>query len=292
MDSNSWSVSTLSAHYERLFNYRTDVKAALGFSSVTDATEDFKIYLSPEVEVKHRFFTGFNIRGLVSAAPSHSTYYSLQRENRFFDLNSTMQHQYEILALSEILMEPIYGTKILAGVSFQDVKNFQYYSRRSLAGVVFGNESMFGDSMAMIGETYYMANFMDANIFRVYGGISQDLRPNVIWINVDGHWQIPKLSNGDKVPFSESFALKAAVSFRPASEVLLEGWGEYSGNRENHLGESLSSYTLLGGKFEISLSEKYGIYGKLLNILNDEYELWSGYQERGFQGFVGFTYIF
>ena len=280
--SDSWSVSTLSAHYERLFNYRTDIKAGLGFSSVTDAEEDFKVYIAPEVEIKHRFFTGFNIRGLVSAAPSHATYSSLQRENRFFDLNSTLQHQYEILALGEVLMEPFYGTKILAGVSFQDVKNFQYYSRRSTTGNMIG----------IIEPNYYMANFIDANIFRVYGGISQDLRPDVIWINVDGHWQIPKLSNGDKIPFTESLSLKAAVSVRPAKDLLIEGWGEFSGNREDHLGESLSSYLLLGGSFEISLSEKYGVYGKLLNILNDDYEYWSGYREPGFQGFIGFTYIF
>jgi hypothetical protein len=285
LGSESWSVSSLSAHYERLFNYRTDVKASLGFSSVTDATEDFKIYFSPEIEVKHRFFTGFNIRGHVSATPSHSTYYSLQRENRFFGLNSTLQHQYEILALGEVLMEPFYGTKILAGVSFQDVKNFQYYSRDLIHTEMDVN-------LFVIGEAYYTADYMDANIFRVYGGVSQDLRPNVIWINVDGHWQIPKLSNGDKIPYSESLSLKAAVSVRPARDLLIEGWGEYSGNREDHLGESLSSYVLLGGRFEVSLSEKYGIYGKLLNILNEDYELWSGYQERGFQGFVGFTYIF
>ena len=279
--SDLWSLSTLSVHYERLFNYRTDVKAGLGVSSVTDAVDDFKIYIAPEIEIKHRFFTGFNIRGVVSAAPSHSTYSMLQRENRFFDLNTTLQHQYEIQALGELLMEPFYGTKILAGVSFQDVKNFQYYSRRSTAGSMLG-----------MGEAFYMANFMDANILRVYGGISQDLRPDVIWINLDGHWQIPKLSNGDKIPFIESLSLKAAVSVRPSKDLLIEGWGEFSGNREDHLGESLSSYLLLGGSFEISLSEKYGIYGKLLNILNDDYEFWSGYREPGFQGFIGFTYIF
>lgn len=279
--SDSWSVSTLSAHYERLFNYRTDIKASLGLSSVTDAVEDFKVYPTSEIEVKHRFFTGFNIRGLVSAAPSHSNYSTLQRENRFFDLNSTLQHQFEILALGEVLMEPFYGTKLLAGVSFQDVKNFQYYSRRSTAGSMLG-----------MGEAFYMANFMDANILRVYGGVSQDLRPDVIWINVDGHWQIPKLSNGDKIPFSESLSLKAAVSVRPSREILVEGWGEFSGNREDHLGESLSTYFLLGGRFEISLSEKYGVYGKIINIFNEEYEFWSGFNEPGFQGFIGFTYIF
>ncbi|MEX2462953.1 MAG: hypothetical protein WD513_01585 [Balneolaceae bacterium] len=281
MDHNLWSVSTLSAQYERLFNYRTDVNVSFGVSGVTDAVDDFTFYISPKLEFKHRFFTGFNIRGLLSASPSHQNYSKLQMENRFFDFRSELMHQYEKKVLGEILLEPFYGTKILAGVSFQDVKNFQYYSRSE--NPVTGLN---------IEEGYYTANFSRANMLRVFGGVSQDLRPDVLWMSADGYWQLPKLSNGDRIPYAETFSIKASVSVRPVKKALLEGWGEFSGSRENHLGEKLPSYTTIGGKFEISVSERVGVYGKLLNLLNEEYELWSGYNERGFQGFVGFTVLF
>ncbi len=278
---NRWVVSTLSGKYERLFNYRTDVKAALGVSGVKDAFDDFIFYLTPKVEIKHRFFTGFNIRGLASGTPSHLNFYDIQQENRFFDLTSELMHQYEYLLLGEVLLEPFYGTKILGGVSFQDVKNFMYYSR---------SENPAGQ--ADIAEGYYTANFSGANILRVYGGISQDLKPDVIWVSADGYWQIPNLSGGDKIPYAESISLKASVSVRPVRDVLIEGWGEFSGGRENHLGEKMSSYTIIGGKFEISVSDRFGVYGKLLNLLNEDYELWNGFGERGFQGFAGFTFLF
>lgn len=278
---NLWSVNTLSGKYERLFNYRTDLKATFGVSGVTDAVDDFTFYVSPKVEIKHRFFTGFNIRGLASGTPSHMNYSSVQQENRFFDFNSDLRHQYEYLVLGEVLLEPLYGTKILGGVTFQDVKNFMYYSRSENPA-----------NQADITEGYYAANFARANILRIYGGISQDLRPEVFWISADGYWQNPKLSGGDKIPYADTFSIKASVSFRPVRDVLLEGWGEFSGSRENHLGQSMSSFATVGGRFEISVSERYGVYGKLLNLLNEEYELWSGFQERGFQGFVGFTVLF
>ncbi len=278
---NLWSVTTLSGKYERLFNYRTDLKASFGVSGVTDASDDFTFYISPKVEIRHRFFTGFNIRGLVSGTPTHMNYSTVQQENRFFDFSSDLRHQYEYLALGEVLLEPFYGTKILGGVSFQDVKNFMYYSRSENPA-----------DQSNITEGYYTTNFSRANILRIYGGISQDLRPEVFWISADGYWQNPKLSGGDKIPYADTFSIKASVSVRPVRDVLLEGWGEFSGSRENHLGESMTSFATIGGRFEISVSERYGVYGKLLNLLNEEYELWSGYQERGFQGFVGFTVLF
>ncbi len=277
----SWSVSTLSAHYERLFNYRTDVKATLGLSGVTDASEDFTLYVAPEVEIKHTFFTGFSFRGKAYGRANHHTFSEVRQQNRFFDLSSSINRQYEMGALGEILTEPFYGTKILAGASFRDVSNYLYFSR-SVNPI---------DALSQINEAYYIANFNDATLLKVYGAISQDLRPEILWVSADGYWQIPRLSGGDKIPFVENFSIKGTVSFRPAREVLIEGWGEFLSGRDNHIGENLSSFFTIGGKFEISISENFGVYGKILNILNEEYEIWSGYPERGFQAFVGFTYL-
>src|SRR5690625_6038961 len=53
--SQGWSVTTLSGTYERLFNYRTDVKISAGLSGVTDSEHDFKYYFSPRAEIKHTF---------------------------------------------------------------------------------------------------------------------------------------------------------------------------------------------------------------------------------------------
>lgn len=277
-----WSVSTLSAHYERLFNFRTDVKATLGFSGVSDAEDDFIFYFSPELEVKHTFFTGFNLRAIASARPSHLSMAQVHHQNRFFDFASSLRHQYEMMALGEIQLEPFYGTKIIGGASFQDIKNYLYYSRIAAPAGIDDIEA-----------GYFAANFENVRIFRVYGGFSQDLRPDVFWLSLDGSWQVPRLTDSDlKIPYVESLSLRGTVSIRPVRELLLEGWSEFVSGRRDHNDERLSSHMLIGSRFEISLSDRYGVYGKLLNILNEEYELWQGYRERGFQGYVGFTILF
>lgn len=277
----NWSVTTLSAHYERLFNYKTDVHLSLGASGVNDAVNEFNVYFSPRAEINHTVFRGLQIRGEVLARPTHQTYSEIRNENRFFNVNSVLRHQYEMRALGELEMEPFHGTKILGGASFQDVKNYLYYTRET---------SPMGIDEITAG--YYSADFRDATILKVYGGFTQDLKPDVLWFSADGYWQVPTFENDEQIPFTETVSLKAALSFRPKSNLLLEGWGEFAGGREDHLGDSLSSFALIGGRFELSLTENIGVYGKLLNLLNENYELWQGYEERGFQGFVGFTFLF
>ncbi len=281
LDTYSWSVSTLSASYERLFNYKTDVHVSLGASGVTDAENDFTFYFSPKAQIKHTVFRGLEINVEASASPSYQTYSDIRNENRFFDINTPIQHQYEMKALGELEMEPFYGTKIVGGASFQDIKNYLYYSRES--------EPM---ELSDIDAGYYSAEFQDATIFKVYGGFTQDLKPDVLWFSADGYWQVPTLANDDRIPYTETIGINAALSLRPKDNLLLEGWGEFKGGREDHTGESLSSYVLIGGRFELSLTDQFGVYGKLVNLLNENYQLWQGYEERGFQGFVGFTFLF
>lgn len=280
-ESYSWSVSTLSAQYERLFNYKTDVHLSLGASAVTGAENDVTIYFSPRAEIKHTIFRGLEIRGEAQARPTQQTYAEIQSENRFFNISSVVQHQYEMRALGELETEPFYGTKIMGGTSFQDVKNYLYYSR---------TESPMG--IDDISEGYFSANFRDAQIFKIYGGFTQDLKPDVLWFSADGYWQLPEFNDGSQIPYIETVSLKSALSFRPKNNLLLEGWGEFAGGRKDHNGENLSSFVLIGGRFELSLTENIGVYGKLLNLLNDNYQLWRGFDERGFQGFVGFTFLF
>ncbi|MEX0905955.1 MAG: hypothetical protein WD604_07280 [Balneolaceae bacterium] len=280
-ETSNWSVSHLSAHYERLFNYKTDVKAKLGVSAVTDAFADISFYLSPRLRVNHTLFDGFDIRGEISGAPKHASIHDIYQENRFIDYSSQLRHQYEGQLSGEVELEPFMGTKLIGGASFQTVSNYLYYSRNSFIEAGIGTVN-----------SYYDINFEDATFMKLYAGFSQELNPQVFWISADGYWQRPRLSGNEKIPFTESYSIKGTLSYRPVKQVVFEGWSEYTGSRENSLGDELSSYIQLGGRFEISITEQAGVYGKLVNLLNQEYELWQGYPERGFQAFVGFTYLF
>lgn len=276
-----WSVTTASAHYERLFNYRTEVKASMGLAGVTDAENGFTFHVAPNVQISHTLLQGIELRGEVSGTPSHKSLRSVHGMNPYIDFSTSLQHQFVWLAKAEAVLEPFSGSRLTGGIAYENIYNHLYFTQNSnsVAGTGFS-------------EQYYSPTFSDANFMRVYGSFSQDLRPDRLWIRADGHWQRPRLTGGDKIPFTETFALKGTASFRPVGQLLVEGWAEYAGNREDSFGESLSSYIVLGSRFEVAVSERLGVYGKLLNILDEQYELWRGYPERGFQGYVGITYLF
>ncbi len=280
-NSDYWFNQNISAHYERLFNYQTDVNVTLGVSGVTDAQRDFIIYFSPDIHVSHIISDGFEIRGGVKGSPSHRTLSSIQQENRFIDLQSQVLHQYELEAMAEVEVEPFTGMRFYGGVSHSRINNHLFYTRTQNPG-----------TNSEIEAAYFDLNFADATIFKVHGGLSQELRPDILWVGADAYWQDPQLDDNRTVPFMENIGVKGTVSFRPTRQVFIEGWGEFIGNRELVGADDLSGYFLLGGKFEISLTERAGVYGKLLNLLDNDYEVWQGYPERGFQGFVGFTYLF
>ena len=280
-ESANWSVSTLSGHYERLFNYQTDVKVSAGVSAVSDSQQDFVLYVAPMAEVKHTVFRGLDIRLKAHGKPSHKSLLDVQKTNRFFDIDSNLRHQYEKMALGELTTEPFYGTKITGGVSVQDITNFMYFNRTVAP---YGINDITGG--------YYSAEFNDASIFKIYGGFTQDLKAEVLWLSADAYLQRPRLSGEDRdIPYMETLSVASSVSFRPVKELLIEGWGEFKSGRESHTGESLPSYVTLGGRFEISLTENFGIYGKLINLLDEDYEYWEGYREHGFRGFIGLTVL-
>ncbi|PWN07924.1 hypothetical protein [Rhodohalobacter mucosus] len=277
----NWVIAGASAHYERLFNYQTDVKASAGITVADDGINDLSVYLTPDVTLRHTLFRGLDLRGRLLGRVDQPTLAGVHDENPFFDLASLLQHQYEMRLQAEVLAEPLKGTKFSGGLSYQNIRHYLYYTRNenSIAGTDFT-------------EQYYSPAFRRANIIKLYGSLTQDLKPGIVWLTGEAHWQRPRLSGNEKIPFIESLGAQATVSIRPAGQILIEGWAEFAGDREDSAGNDLSSFFIVGSRFEISVTEKLGVYGKLLNLLSEEYELWRGYPERGFQGFAGITYLF
>jgi len=279
--SQNWFIAGATAHYERLFNYQTDLKASAGVMAANDGVNDLSVYFTPDVTARHTLFRGLDVRGRLLGRVDQPTLAGVYNENPFFDQASLLQHQYEIRAQAEILAEPLKGTKLSGGISYQNIRNYLYYTRNSnsIAGTDFTEE-------------YYSPAFSRANFFKLYGSLTQDLKPGIIWLTGEAHWQRPRLTGNEKIPFIESLGAQATVSIRPARQVMIEGWAEFAGGREDSAGNDLSSFFIVGSRFEISVTGNLGVYGKLLNLLSEEYELWRGYPERGFQGFVGITYLF
>ena len=279
--SDTWSLTYAKAGYDRVFNYETDVSLEMGMSFVSDPVNGTRFYPTPRAEVRHTIFSGLDVRGLFSGQPQFNSLSDFRSNNRFIRLTDHVQHQYELEGRGEIIFEPLGGTTLSAGVGYMTVQNSPYFTRER-------DQNSNGD----LEFGPYQINFDDASFLRMYGAFTQKLVPEKLWIEAEGFIQRPRLSNGDKIPFTEAMKIKGTISIRPAASVLLQGWAELTGSRFHPDGSDLSEFGLFGAKFEVSFTERFGFYGKLINVTDTQYEIWQGYPERGFQGFAGITYLF
>ncbi|MEX0994020.1 MAG: hypothetical protein WD599_00745, partial [Balneolaceae bacterium] len=84
----------------------------------------------------------------------------------------------------------------------------------------------------------------------------------------------------------------AAITVRPVKQVLFESWADIIGNRTAQGASDLKPFIHIGTRAEVRLGERVGIYGKILNLLNQNYQIWEGFTERPFQVYGGVSLIF
>ena len=280
-ESAGWSVAQAGAHYDRLLNYQTDIDASFGVALVSDAFNDSKFYIAPNLDARHTLIDGIDLRAKLSGTPSHRSLKEYHQLNRFIGLESQISHQYTSELRSEVIIEPLSGTMFTGGVQYQHIRNYAYFTR---------NEST--DFQNITTQFAYSPRFGNANFFKVYASFSQQLAAEKFWVSANAFWQRPRLSGNGKIPYTEALRLTGTASVRPIRDLVVEGWVDYSGSRFNPVEDDLDPYFLFGARFELALAGNAGIYAKLLNINDTGYEIWQGYRERGFQAYVGITYLF
>ena len=280
-DSNEWSITQAGARYERLLNYQTDIDASFGVALVSDAFDRSTIYITPNLDARHTLIDGIDLRAKLSGNPTHGSLKEYHNINRFIGFNRQISHQYTSELRSEVIIEPLSGTMFTGGVQFQHIRNYAYFERNEIV-----------DVQDIATQFAYGPRYENANFFKVYASFSQQLAAEKFWVSADAFWQRPRLSGNDKIPYTEALGLTGTVSLRPVRDLVVEGWVDYSGSRFNPIGEDLDPYFLMGARFELALAGNAGIYAKLLNINDTDYEVWQGYRERGFQAYVGITYLF
>ncbi|REL38752.1 hypothetical protein DYD21_02030 [Rhodohalobacter sp. SW132] len=283
-DQDNWSITQAGVTYERLLNYQTDIEASLGGAYVSDAFDESTFYITPKIDIRHTLLDGIDVRGRFSGQPEHRSLKTYRQMNRFIGLTDPVSHQYNTDVRGEVIMEPLNGTMFTGGVQFKHIRNYAYFTRTEDL-VTFPEETAEA-------RFSYQPNFENASFLKVYGSFSQQLAAEKFWVGADAYWQRPRLSGNNQIPFVEALGLKGTASFRPIRDLVVEGWADFKGSRHNPNGYDLSSFLLIGTRFELALTSNAGIYAKLLNINDVNYEIWQGYEERGFQAYVGITYLF
>lgn len=288
MDEDRYPWHTLGAAmvYDRLFNYRTQVSAEAGMYGTYSRAEEHRLLFGGHLEIKQWLSDRFTLEGEVEAVPRMATREEYYELNRFLRVDQALEHNYRIGASVELSYSLYDESSLYGGVS--------YHREDHHAVFVYMPDTAVGSRVPEAGD--YRIGFEEVTLARVYGGIAHDLLPERIWFSAEGYFQIPKLRehvdyhSSDRVPNRELWGINGSLSFRPIDRLTVEGWADLLGGRETASGTgNLDPIFLLGAQADLEFTDGLGVYAKIVNLLNQRYERWFGFEERPFQIMGGVT---
>ncbi|MEX2600042.1 MAG: hypothetical protein WD355_00260 [Balneolaceae bacterium] len=284
-DSYNWHLAGLKGSYEQLIRYQTKINATLGLYHVSDAVTSSRFYVAPEVRAEHYLADQLTVYGSLTGLPDYTDRDAYYRENVFLNPDQLLEHSFHWKGSTGLVLEFFRGNQIRGDVSYQHSINYPWYARRL-------TEEGVPDIGGMDPYEYYDIQFSDANIFRVSAGLGIDLLPDVLWLDAEGYWQNPELTSGERIPYEEEIGLRGGISVRPVRQLQFEVWGDFVGPRVSSSGSDLDAFIHAGTRVELRIRDQIGVYSKIENLLNQEYEVWRGYTERPLQIYAGVTFNF
>lgn len=284
-ESYNWHVAGAKGSYEQLIRYQTKVNATLGFYHVSDAVNSSQFYVAPVIRAEHYLADQVTVYGSLSGQPDYTGREAYHLENRFLIPDQLLEHSFHWKGSAGLVLEFFRGNQLRGDVSYQHSKNYPWYSRRM-------TEQPVPDIGGLDPYEFYEIQYSNANIFRVKAGLGIDLLPDILWLDAEGYWQNPELTSGERIPYEEEIGLRGGISVRPVRQLLFEVWGDFVGPRVSSSGSDMDAFIHAGTRVELRIREHIGVYSKIENLLNQEYEVWRGYTERPLQIYAGVTINF
>lgn len=283
-DTEQWATLQGGVAYERLFNYNTNLYAEADVFYTTNVQED-KVYPGGLLKVDHWIGDRLKITGKVEGRPHLNTVEKLHERNRFLGTNNNLVHTYSIDVTGEAEIKYYRGSKLHGGVTYTNATDYAYFSPELVFSLLDGTPPTFNN---------YTVNYQNATNFKIYAGITHQLLPERFWVSGQFYLQNPELESGEEVPFEENFGVNASMSFRPIDRITVEGWANYTGERNTSIitDDTLDGFLLVGSQLDVEVTNNFGAYIKLVNFLGEEYQVWQGYEERPFQVYGGLTLKF
>jgi len=278
---DSWLTAQGGVVYERQFNYATDIKVDASVYYAQNNVDDNNIYIGPEVTVEHPLLDILSLKVTVGAQPYLKTLEQRHTENRFLTVENTLRHSYRMYGKAETSVEYADEGEFSFGFQYEDISDYPIFLRSDN-----GQTNGSGNPL----YEFYEMQYRDAYKVSAYAGVVHQIIPEKLQVNGKVYLRSPKLNSGGRIPFEEKIGVNSGLTVQPFDGISFEAWADYVGSRRTYqTNEKLNSFILLGGRADVQITERIGAYIKLVNVLDQDYEVWQGYNERPFQAYGGVT---
>jgi hypothetical protein len=273
-DDTRWHISGVKGTYEQPIG--SDLKLHLiARAYVTfDEKDGNKFFLYPDARLEFSSIPNLTLVGRLGGYILNDGLRGLNEINRFAMDNGALINQRTVYGLGEARFEFLGSAQVYAGLGYYILENYLWYRDR-----FENNFSLF--------ETLYDD---DTRRQKLYSGFRFISRPYGFTFFTEVYVQSTKLDSGENAPYAEKFGVTSGVTIRPVRNMSITIWSDYIGERPYNLeGDKLPGYILPGGRIEYRFTDSFGLYLKVNNILDRDYQVWNGYTERLFQIYGGVT---
>jgi len=276
----NWSTLEGRLYYDRLFGYSTRIKATLGVNYVSNMLYDSKFFATPWLSVKHWINDALRLKftgGMDVGSPGLRDHH---QRNRLLRGNNVIAQSYNWLGTVQGEWHMIEGAVFRAGVKYQQSQHHPFYKR-----------NYYPQSDVL---NWYQINFAEnATIWQPYAGFSYDLNPLKWRFDSKIYLNSTDISGYSSIPFEEDFGAEVSATYRFLEQVQLAGKLNVLGPRfDPDHNDDLNTAFLVGFSGKVNLSANWSTFLEVENLLNQDYEVWDGYQERDLEIYIGINYSF
>ena len=282
-------VTGLSAGVQRLLQNRAEAKVRLGAAFVFDDLDKNRIYPLVDAMYRRTILRNVAVHATLEAAPALVRVADLRAQSRFYTIDRTPVHRYELEARAEVIGEPIRGTSWSVEIFYGFTRNRPWFER--VRGDVIvdpadGGDGGDGDSnqpLTVWGG--YTVQSDDAVQFGLSATGTYALADGTLWLDINAYIQDVRFRDGEKIPFTETLGASATISWRPVSKLVLRPELQFLGSRVHSESgfRDLPAMVLLNASAELRFSKRFGAFVELHHLTNQSYELWDGFEEQPFQ---------
>lgn len=271
VQNQNWNYGWFGFNYVRRFAQVHRFKAGVKAFQTYDPLDDLNFRFYPDARYSYNPGTGFQLDVYAFGNVENEGLNMIPQTNRMTVNVPILRNKRGWNLGSQASYSWPKGSKLYANVSYESYDGYPFFR---YTGHLSGHQLDFANSVSILEAT---------------AGFATDIIPRKLSFRTELTARSTSMNGDEQVPYKEPVAAMAELYSNPISNVYLQGSLDIRTGRPTLNSERLAGFVLAGLRAEYKISSGIGIYLKGQNLLNQNYELWQGYQERPIQVLGGIT---
>lgn len=267
------------AGLNRLIRYETDLRIS-GAAVLMSLRDGITVLPELSAVVSHPLHRFVSVNGGVRSKVSAFDLKQSLAKNPWIRSDQEFKHRVDAELFSELSVQLLTRTSFRFGGRLEAIHNHEQY-RRDVP-----------DPASPDAKGYFTLDYSRVGFVTLYSTLTQPLFNDQFEGAFEVEYRTQDIVNRQSIPYEEEFSVSGSLSASLFDVGHLSLAGRYIGERSAEDGTLLPSFFHLTLKGQVELGERFELWIRADNLLNEEIRIWDGVIERPFELFSGISYSF